>query len=136
MEEMVMRNQKGFTLIELLIVIVIIGILAAVAIPRFQGVSDKAKIGAAKAELATVKNLLGMYQAENDTSAYPAAADVTSHAELVTILEPYGGIPAASEASWTFVSYARATEDTFVLTGKADDRNRTVITVTPTVITP
>ena len=131
-----MRNQKGFTLIELLIVIVIIGILAAVAIPRFQGVSDKAKIGAAKAELATIKNLLGMYQAENDTSAYPAAADITSHAELVTILAPYGGIPAAAEASWSFTSYARATEDTFVLTGKANDRSRTTVVVTPTVITP
>ena len=131
-----MRNQKGFTLIELLIVIVIIGILAAVAIPRFQGVSDKAKIGAAKAELATIKNLLGMYQAENDTSAYPAAADITSHQNLVDILATYGGIPQPGEASWTFTSYARATEDTFVLKGKADDRNRTEITVTPTVITP
>ena len=131
-----MRNQKGFTLIELLIVIVIIGILAAVAIPRFQGVSDKAKIGAAQAELATIKNLLGMYQAENDTSAYPVAADITSMATLQTVLSPYGSIPAASEASWSFNSYARATEDTFVLTGKANDRARTVVTVTPTVITP
>ena len=131
-----MRNQKGFTLIELLIVIVIIGILAAVAIPRFQGVSDKAKISAAKAEMTTVRSLIGMYQAENDTSAYPAAADAANHAALVTLLAPYGGIPAATEAQWTWVSYERATEDTFVLKGKADDRDRTVITVTPTVITP
>ena len=131
-----MRNQKGFTLIELLIVIVIIGILAAVAIPRFQGVSDKAKISAAKAEMTTVRSLIGMYQAENDTSAYPAAADAATHAALVTLLAPYGGIPAADEAQWTFVSYARASEDTFVLIGKADDRSRTQITVTPTVITP
>ncbi len=135
-EDSVMRNQKGFTLIELLIVIVIIGILAAVAIPRFQGVSDKAKIGAAKAELATIKNLLGMYQAENDTSAYPATGDITSMATLQTILSPYGMIPAAAEAAWAFNTYARATEDTFVLTGKANDRTRTVINVTPTVITP
>ena len=131
-----MRNQKGFTLIELLIVIVIIGILAAVAIPRFQGVSDKAKISAAKAEMVTIRNLIGMYQAENDTSAYPAAADVADHAALVTLLAVYGGIPAAAEAQWTFESYARATEDTFVLKGKANDRSRTIITVTPTVITP
>jgi len=37
-------NQKGFTLIELLIIIVIVGILCAVAIPRFQGVADRAAV--------------------------------------------------------------------------------------------
>jgi prepilin-type N-terminal cleavage/methylation domain-containing protein len=130
------RNQKGFTLIELLIVIVIIGILAAVAIPRFQGVSDKAKIGAAKAELATVKQGLGMYQAENDTSAYPSAATVTSYTTLFNAIADYVQISSETEASWTYVSYASATPDTFILTVKAKDRNRTQIVVTPTTITP
>ena len=133
---MLKRNESGFTLIELLIVIVIIGILAAVAIPRFQGVSDKAKIGAAKAELATVKQGLGMYQAENDTSAYPASGDIGSHADLVTAIGTYVQIANATDASFTFASYNSATTDTFVLTAKAKDRNRTVITVTPTTITP
>jgi type II secretion system protein G len=130
------RNEKGFTLIELLIVIVIIGILAAVAIPRFQGVSDKAKIGAAQAELATIKNGLGMYQAENDSSSYPTAAQVTSHATLASVLSAYVQIPNATDASWVFSSYARANKDTFVLKATAKDRNSTIVTVTPTVITP
>jgi len=130
------RNEKGFTLIELLIVIVIIGILAAVAIPRFQGVSDKAKIGAAKAELANVKQGLGMYQAENDTSAYPASGDITNYTELYDTIAPYVQISNATDASWTFDSYTSATPDTFVLVAKAKDRNRTTITVTPTVTTP
>jgi general secretion pathway protein G len=130
------RKESGFTLIELLIVIVIIGILAAVAIPRFQGVSDKAKIGAAKAELATVKQGLGMYQAENDTSAYPASGVIGSHAELTTAIGTYVQIANATDAAFTFATYTSATTDTFVLTAKAKDRNRTVITVTPTTITP
>jgi type II secretion system protein G len=133
------RNDKGFTLIELLIVIVIIGILAAVAIPNFQGVSDKARIAAAKSELATIKNALGMYQAENDSAAYPPASGtgaITSHATLISALDAYISLPSEADAKWDFVSYARATKDTFVLVGKAMDRSSTQITVTPTDITP
>lgn len=46
------RNQKGFTLIELLIVVAILGILAAVGIPMYQGYQDSAKYNAAKANFA------------------------------------------------------------------------------------
>ena len=133
---MLKRNEKGFTLIELLIVIVIIGILAAVAIPRFQGVSDKAKIGAAQAELATIKNGLGMFQAENDSSSYPLASQISSHATLASVLSAYVQIPAAADASFVYAGYVRANKDTFVLTAKAKDRNSTVVTVTPVNITP
>jgi type IV pilus assembly protein PilA len=46
-----MSNRKGFTLIELLIVVVIIGILAAIAIPKFANTKDKAKIASMKTDL-------------------------------------------------------------------------------------
>ncbi|MDO5577440.1 MAG: prepilin-type N-terminal cleavage/methylation domain-containing protein [Fibrobacter sp.] len=50
------RNKKGFTLIELMVVIVIIGILAALAIPKFSSASDKAKWSEAPTVLASYEN--------------------------------------------------------------------------------
>ncbi|MFC1628951.1 hypothetical protein ACFL3H_07555 [Gemmatimonadota bacterium] len=99
-------------------------------------ISDQARIGAAKAELAIVKNALGMFQAESDISAYPHAADMYSYQTIKDVLSPYIRMPAPEDASWTFAAYARARPDTFVLTAIARDKARTWITVTPTVIRP
>ena len=48
------KNQKGFTLIELIVVIAILGILAAIAIPRLAGFTDKANSSAVVAEAKTI----------------------------------------------------------------------------------
>ena len=58
-------NQKGFTLIELLIVVAIIGILAAIAIPQFASYRQKAFNSAAQSDLRNSKTNLEAYYSDN-----------------------------------------------------------------------
>src|SRR5262245_33337675 len=60
-------NRKGFTLIELLIVVVIIGILAAIAIPKFANTKEKAYIAAMKSDLRNILTAQETYFADNVT---------------------------------------------------------------------
>jgi len=81
------RNTKGFTLIELLIVVVIIGILAAIAIPKFASTKQKAYIAAMKSDLKNFTtaeesyfadfNSYGTYANVNAAGLFTATTDVT-----------------------------------------------------------
>jgi len=61
------KHTQGFTLIELLIVVVIIGILASIAIPKFGAVREKAYLAAARADLRNLANLQDVYYNDNYT---------------------------------------------------------------------
>ena len=67
-----MRNNKGFTLIELMIVVAIIGILAAIAIPSFLAMQQRAKRSELPMNLDAIRTAEKAYQAEYDT--FEAAA--------------------------------------------------------------
>jgi prepilin-type N-terminal cleavage/methylation domain-containing protein len=60
------KSNKGFTLIELMIVVAIIGILAAIAIPKFANLINKSKEGATKGALSSVRSALQVYYGDNE----------------------------------------------------------------------
>lgn len=75
-----MTQQRGFTLIELMIVVVIVGILAALAIPRFSQSAIRAKQGEAKLVLKQICTNQMLYKAESLTNSYYAPGGAASAA--------------------------------------------------------
>jgi general secretion pathway protein G len=64
---------QGFTLVEILIVVVILGILAAIVIPQFTSASESAKTSSLKTQLQTIRSQLELYQVQHQ-SDYPLLA--------------------------------------------------------------
>ena len=90
-----MSNKKGFTLIELLIVVVIIGILAAIAIPKFANTKDKAYVAAMKSDLRNMATYEEQYAADNGGAYFSGAA---------TSILPLQGFTASQNVTVTVVA--------------------------------
>jgi prepilin-type N-terminal cleavage/methylation domain-containing protein len=79
------HNKEGFTLIELMIVVAIIGILAAIAIPQFAQLVSKSQEGRTKANLGTIRSALSIYYGDTE-GWYPTTA---SSLDALTIGQKY-----------------------------------------------
>ncbi len=93
---MTQRNQKGFTLIELLIVVAIIGIIAAIAIPNLLNAIDRGKQKRTMADLRSVGTAVESYSIDNNV--YPVAAAMST---LETFIEPVYIRTAPLTDGWT-----------------------------------
>ncbi|MBX3381290.1 MAG: prepilin-type N-terminal cleavage/methylation domain-containing protein [Phycisphaeraceae bacterium] len=98
--------RKGFTLVEILIVVVILGILAAIVVPQFTNATQDAQAGNIKAQLDTLNNQIELFRAR--TNAYPDFTATTVWDDMIkdgyvksAPLNPFNGLSTVNVGSST-----------------------------------
>jgi general secretion pathway protein G len=90
-----MKAQRGFTLVEILIVVVILGILAAIVIPQFTEASTEAKLSSLCSDLQTVRSQVELYKVQHNDDKPGTVAGVT-FTEAMTMTTDQNGAKATT----------------------------------------
>jgi len=122
------RTQQGFTLIELMIVVAIVGILAAIAIPAYQDYIARSKVSEALASLAEAKTSVAEYYSTNGTLATSATSIGIDTLRTTDYTNGMSWIVAATQVRTQLTNINTAVDGTYVqLSGTRDTARKDIV---------